>query len=157
MPNWCRNNLTVESIDTNLINKFKLALDTDGLFQAIKPNPKEEWSYDWSVENWGTKWDVDGKDIQVIQIDDDRIVVEFDTAWGPPISFYEYLEELGYHVFAMYHEEGMAFCGIFTEGDDDCYEYGDMTHEEIRATIPDDLEQCFAIAEMVEEREDYND
>jgi len=154
MPNWCRNNLTIESSDSKLIEKFKLALDSDGLFQTIKPNPTGEWSYAWSVENWGTKWDVRGDEVNVIQLDDDRIIVEFDTAWGPPISFYEYLEELGYEVSAMYNEEGMAFCGIYTEGNDETYEYGDMTSEEIKAFLPDELDDCFMISELMEEREE---
>ncbi len=152
MPNWCRNNLVVNSDEPHLISRFTKALDTNGLFQALSPNPTNIWDYSWSVENWGTKWDVSGNDIQIVQIDEDRIIIEFDTAWGPPIAFYKTLENLGFEVTAMYHEEGMAFCGIYTDGEDDFYEYGEMTHEEIRAVLPDELDECFAISEMVEER-----
>ena len=53
MPNWCNNNLTVSSDDSELIESFKKAIDSDGLFQYLKPNPTGDWSYSWSVENWG--------------------------------------------------------------------------------------------------------
>jgi hypothetical protein len=153
MPNWCNNNLTIESSDLNLINKFKLALDSDGLFQSFKPNPTGEWNYAWSVENWGVKWDISSEDIQIIQFDEDRIIIDFDTAWGPPLEFYKYLESLGYTVVGMYHESGMCFCGIYSNGFDEYYEFGDLTHEEIRATIPDELDECYMISEMAENRE----
>ena len=52
----------------------------------------------------GSKWDVDGDGINVVQLDDDRIIIEFDTAWGPPIEFYKHLESLGFDVVGMYYE-----------------------------------------------------
>lgn len=153
MPNWCSNNLEVRSDNPELIKKFSLALDTDGLFQALKPNPTGNWDYAWSVENWGVKWDVTGEDIQVVQFDDDRIILCFDTAWGPPIEFYKHLESMGFDVVGMYYEPGMAFCGIYSNEFDEYYEFGEMTHEEIKASIPDELDECFMISEMAAERE----
>ena len=154
MPNWCNNNLTVSSDDPNLIAKFEKAFESNGLFEYFMPNPKGEWEYSWSVENWGTKWDIKGEEINVIQVDEDRIIISFDTAWSPPIEFYEHLESLGYEVVGMYYEPGMAFCGIYSNGFDEYYEYGGMTHEEVKATIPDDLDMCFAISEYLEDLED---
>lgn len=154
LPNWCNNNLEIRSDNPNLIKKFNLALDSDGLFQALKPNPTGAWDYSWSVENWGTKWDIRGEDIQVVQSDDDRIIIVFDTAWGPPIQLYEHLEEEGYEVVGMYYEPGMAFCGIYSNGFDEHYEFGDMTSDEIREAIPDELDECFMISEYVEDLED---
>jgi hypothetical protein len=153
MPNWNRNNLEVSSSNTSLIAQFKQAIDSNGLFQAFKPNPSGEWSYGWSVENWGVKWDVSGDDINVVQYDEDRVLIEFDTAWGPPIEFYRHLEELGFEVYAMYDEPGMCFCGIYNNGNDDFYEYSDLTSEEVKATIPDEVDECFMISETVKDRE----
>ena len=157
MPNWCNNNLTVSSDNPELIEHFKMALDSNGLFQYLKPNPTGDWSYSWSVENWGVKWDVRGEDIQVIQIDDDRVIISFDTAWGPPITFYEHLEELGYEVEGMYYEPGLNFCGIYSNGFDDNYELSGLSVDQIRESIPEELEQCFAICEYAEDMENYND
>ncbi|NDB81279.1 MAG: hypothetical protein EB127_00795 [Alphaproteobacteria bacterium] len=157
MPNWCNNNLTVSSDNPELIEHFKMALDSNGLFQYLKPNPTGDWSYSWSVENWGVKWDVDGDSINVVQLDEDRIIIEFDTAWGPPIEFYKHLENLGFDVTGMYYEPGMCFCGIYNSGFDEYFEYGDMTHEEVKASIPDELDECFMISERIEEMKDEND
>lgn len=154
MPNWCKVNLDISSDDSNLIADFSKALLSEGLFEYFKPNPNGTWQYEWSVQNWGVKWDVEGDTIQVVQEDDDRIIVEFDTAWSPPIEFFKHLESLNYNVFAMYHEEGMAYCGIYANGFDDYYEYGDLLPEEIKATIPKELDYCFSISEQVESRLD---
>ena len=155
MPNWCNNNLTVTSDDPKLIAFFEKAFDSDGIFNYFIPNPNGEWNYAWSVENWGVKWDIKGEDINVIQIDEDRIIISFDTAWGPPLQFYEHLEELGFEVVGMYYEPGMAFCGIYNNGYDEYYEYDGMTYEEVKATIPDELDDCFLISEYVrDEQED---
>jgi hypothetical protein len=47
----------------------------------------------------------------------------------------------------------MAFCGKWENGDDDYYEYGGMTADEIEATLPDDLDETFGISESVAEYE----
>lgn len=156
MPNWCNNNLTVTSDDPEKIKRFNLALQSEGLFSAFLPNPTGAWDYAWSIENWGVKWDVAENDIQVIQVDEDRIIVEFDTPWSYPKEFLEHLESLGYAVYLMYHEPGLAFCGIYEDGVEDHYEYAQMASEEILATIPDDLDLCFGIYEQVLEREESN-
>lgn len=156
MPNWCNNNLIINSDDPELIRKFNLALDAEYLFQALRPNPTGTWDYGWSVENWGVKWDVKCDEIQVVQLDEDRIILAFDTAWGPPIALYEFLEEQGYDIMGMYYEPGMAFCGTYSNGFDEYYEFGDMTYEEIKASIPDELDECFMISDYVKELEEEN-
>lgn len=43
-----------------------------------------DW-YDWSIENWGTKWDI--YDCGDWYFEDDNVVmINFYTAWSPPIS-----------------------------------------------------------------------
>lgn len=48
--------------------------------------------YDWSLVNWGVKWNSGGADI--MHSDDNRFVVRFDTAWNEPNAFIEHLREL---------------------------------------------------------------
>ena len=57
----------------------------------------------------------------------------------------------------MYYEPGMAFCGIYSNGFDEYYEFGDMSPEEIEDTIPDELNECFMISEFARDREDEDD
>ena len=45
---------------------------------------------DWANENWGTKWDVAGKEIQA-NLETTHLNYSFDTAWGPPNGIYEEL------------------------------------------------------------------
>ena len=85
----------------------------------------------------------------------------FDSAWAPPIALMEKLEEQGFDVDLMYNESGMAFCGRYADGDDDYYEYGDLTADEIDAELPEDINEAFCIAEnkrlWEEEQEDNSD
>ena len=127
MPNWCQNVATIvhedkEKIDAieNELNKEK---DDVALFQMLRPRPadQEETWYAWNCDNWGTKWDISYCDFD--RIDDYTIKLNFDTAWGPCTTLYEYMETEGYTVEAYYNEEGMAFCGSFIDGYDDYHDY----------------------------------
>jgi hypothetical protein len=81
------------------------------------------------------------------------VVFNFDSAWAPPTGAYEQLMEQGFKILAYYYEPGMAFCGKWDDGDDDYYEYGDMSAVEIEAMLPDDLDETFGISEAVAEYE----
>lgn len=87
----------------------------------------DNW-YDWSVANWGTKWDVTTcHDCQVIGLDDDTwmLSIEFETAWSPPVQAIEHFvkekretidsmseDEVFWSVTLQYIEPGMQFCGV---------------------------------------------
>jgi len=73
----------------------------------------KDW-YDWNVANWGTKWDVDLEDPELL--DPNTVSAWFDSAWAPPVNAYEKLIELGFYIKAYYNECGMGFCGVW-EGD----------------------------------------
>lgn len=110
----------------------------------------ESW-YDWNVANWGTKWDL--CDITASQPFDDTVLLHFDTAWAPPVEAYARLEELGFTVRAYYYESGMQFAGIYEDGNDDCYQdWGDS--QGARATLPQELDDTFAISESQAEWEE---
>lgn len=137
MPNWCYNRVKIGFEEHNE-KPLREALSEDKeLFIQFVPRPKEydegeKW-YWWNVENWGTKWDAEPRDIKW---EDNSVSFTLETAWAPPISFYRALYDIGYEVEAYYQEEGMAFIGKFDDGDDDYYEYGDMDADEMENKLP---------------------
>ena len=161
MPNWCQNVATIvhedsEKIDAieNELNKEK---DDIALFQMLRPRPASEdesW-YEWNVSNWGTKWDISYCDFD--RVDDNTIKLNFDTAWGPCTTLYEHMETEGYSVEAYYNEDGMCFCGSFIDGFNEHHEYSDLSSEEMRENIPEEIENLFGICERKEEWESENE
>ena len=105
--------------------------------------------YDFCVAEWGTKWDIggDGSEAQDIE---GGLMLSFDSAWSPPINAYERLLEMGFRIRAMYYESGMAFAGIWEDGEDDFYEYGSMNSEQIAEQLPVELDEAFGISENME-------
>ena len=64
----------------------------------------KDW-YDWSIANWGTKWDVD--------YERDGNTLRFECAWAPPITFFETVSQrFPNATFAIaYAEGGMGYWG----------------------------------------------
>ena len=168
MPNWCNNSITLRHKDSAMVQRAQEALAAGRLLQEFIPCPQDlidtvsgfmgedkraaheaqmarnielygykDW-YDWNVANWGTKWDVGGDD-SYCERDGNTLQLGFDSAWSPPTAAYNVLEELGFTVKATYWEPGMAFCGIYEDGDDDYYEYGNMSADEIEDFLPAEL------------------
>lgn len=126
MPNWCFNNLIVEG-DLNELKDFKSKTikesDNGGLkftMEELLPTPKNmledtgvmpAW-YNWRVNNWGTKWDVDTHNIE--ENNGDSLQVSYNTAWSPNEPFVKYASEKYPNLkFKLTFEEpGMNFCGI---------------------------------------------
>jgi len=109
--------------------------------------------YDWCVNEWGTKWDVGADGQPAIDNDTNTFVLNFDSAWAPPIQAYEKLFYMGFKILAYYYEPGMAFAGIFEDGQDEYYEYGGMNSDQIAEELPSELDECFCISEQVAEYE----
>ena len=113
MPNWCMNNVTVSG-PRPVIDELKTIInDHRGeLLNWMVPNPAGEWNYDWSVTNWGTKWDVHeifvGDDTE-----EDSVSFSFDTAWAPPLeAFRTWAQRDGRVTYRLsYYEPGMCFVG----------------------------------------------
>lgn len=140
MPNWCDNSVILSNDDVTKVEALvKVLMDKDTeVFQHLRPNPTGEWDYNWSWENWGTKWDMSIIDWQ--RYDDNSVWISFETAWCPPIKLYEFLDEEGWGIEAYYHESGCAFCGKFTNEDgDQYYEYDFRDRASIEA-LPQDIE-----------------
>jgi hypothetical protein len=140
MPNWCDNSVTLKHEDKSKIDALAAVLEdkeNQQVFNHLRPNPAGEWDYNWSVENWGTKWDAGIIDWE--RQDDNTIWISFDSAWSPPTTLYEYLVEEGWNVEAYYHESGMCFCGMFTNEDGDIYYQYDLTDPDFTDTLPTEL------------------
>lgn len=145
MPNWCDNRVRLSHDDKEKIDALELEMakkNDEGRsmacpFQHLCPNPTGEWQYDWSVTNWGTKWEASIIDWD--REDDNTLTIYFETAWCPPIALYEYLTEEGWGVDAVYHESGMCFAGQFIDGSDEYYEY-DVTDQNTIEDLPADVQ-----------------
>lgn len=155
MPNWCYNNMTLSNENKEKIDELvsKLEKDSDKLFEYLRPNPSGEWEYDWSVDNWGTKWDARISNWQ--RDDDNTISFSFDTAWSPPIKFYQFLTNEEWFVSASYHEEGMGFVGEFEDGEDFYYEY-DITDRDSLDGIPEHIIENWNLEQIFDDYEDMN-
>ena len=174
MPNWCNNTLELTHEDPAMIERAKAAMIRGEFLHEFIPVPKElseatanfetnealvekygysSW-YDFCVAEWGTKWDVGG-DSEVQDIPG-GLVLSFDSAWAPPTKAYDRLIEMGFKVYAMYYEPGMCFAGVWDNGEDDYYEYGDMNSDEAAETLPPELDEAFGISESMAEYEQEN-
>ena len=181
MPNWCNNTLELQHKDPAMIERAKAAMIRGEFLHEFIPVPKElseavangstneelvkkygysDW-YGFCVANWGTKWDVGGSDYGAPTITEDgKMIAGFDSAWSPPTTAMEHLVEMGFTVKLYYYEPGMAFAGIW-EGDeqgfnDDYYEYGSMSSDEVAATLPAELDDMFCISDSIAEWEAEN-
>ena len=180
MPNWCNNTLRLTHEDPKMIARANDALARGEFFNEFVPVPKElfetaassatdeklsnanikkfgyaSW-YDFCINEWGTKWDTDCHSVDTYEEHPNTLETVFDTAWAPPIQFYEKLERLGFQVEAKYYESGMCFAGIYTEGLDDYYELSGMSAAEVEQKIPEELDAEFCISENMYEWEAEN-
>ena len=152
MPNWCNNRLAVstwskvedEAKAIKQIEEFRdkaRLIEEDGteasslcmnnlypmpkeLENTKSPSDKPNW-YDWRIENWGTKWDVEGC---LEHYDEEYLEYTFESAWSPPTAFLEKVsKDFPLLRFVLkYEEEGVGFIGraIACNGvlDDTCLE-----------------------------------
>lgn len=68
--------------------------------------------YEWSIANWGTKWDA--CEVELYGEDSDCLEYSFETAWSPPVAWLEetakQYPELEFRM--KYEEEGMDYFGV---------------------------------------------
>jgi hypothetical protein len=113
--------------------------------------------YDFCVNRWGTKWDVDLAGTVSIDADGLGLSASFDSAWAPPIQVYEEMLEQGYEVVAYYYEPGMEFVGKWDNGYDLCHQLGIYNSSTVRNAIGDELDDYFGISENMAEWESENE
>jgi hypothetical protein len=156
MPNWCDNTLTLTHEDPSQIDRAIEAFKQGKLCEEFHPCPPflledtgiDTGWYMWRVNNWGTKWDVGGEHATIERFDKNNVYFAFESAWAPPVYFYQFLEELGFAVNAMYYEPGMGFAGRFYDGEDQFVQWTSL--EEARELLDDDLNEAFGIIENME-------
>ncbi len=152
MPNWCNNTIKVQATKERIDEFEKFLNENDGKewFTHFRPLPEElinDGWYEWSINNWGCKWNCDANDWQ--RIDENTISFWFDSPWGPPLALYEFMVDEEFDVRASYHEEGMAFVGEFVDGFDNCYEYEDLDSLDY---IPEHLIEDWNLRDLLEDR-----
>lgn len=102
MPNWCENHLTIEGRRDEVARFVAQARTEDEALQfgrfipepdgLVDPNEDRASWYEWRIENWGTKWELEEVDSeeadQVVDDENPELATYFfDTAWDPPIAF----------------------------------------------------------------------
>jgi hypothetical protein len=168
MPNWCANDAEFINDDVAEVAKLEAHLKfldekdkTDnieaGLFGYFVPRPPEfdegESWYSWNCENWGTKWEASIYSWE--KVDENTIQINFDTAWSPPIAFYEFLaSNTDWSVSATYYEPGMAFVGSCVDGYDEYYQIENI---EALDDVPEELIEKYNIREQMEDWEEENE
>ena len=135
-------------------------LGEDKTFGTMDDNsPETSWYY-WRLANWGTKWDfgktkytADEECFWSVGTDEyegyGMVTLRFETAWSPPIGWYEALNALDMIVEAYYFEPGVSYCGQWsnpTEG---------IVDEEIEIHNPSDVP--WIISQIFNTEEFYQD
>ena len=178
MPNWCNNTITLTGPKEKITAIYAKAKKDDALLQQLKPMPDalegttspapkegkvqplvdgfDNW-YDWRVQNWGTKWDVD---MEGLELSDDGTTITgwFDSAWSPPIHAYEYFltanEDCSINSY--YYEGGMDFAGQWEDFADAEVTPSEFTADEMEDStmgIIFTLNEHFGFSEAVREYE----
>ena len=118
MANECSNYITIqgdplliETIALDYIGQDKEQGEVYFNFGLLCPIPKDiEEDYWWRIEHWGNKWD--GSDAY-IDICDDEITINVETAWGPCDKWIYKLIEMcpGVNIYHEFYEPGEGFIG----------------------------------------------
>ncbi len=183
MPNWCSTSVVLKHADPTFVARARQAAET-GLLQEFIPVPKDltetiagsfadaerqkeleiqtayniknygysSW-YDFCVSEWGTKWDVTGEAQDI----EGGVMLNFESAWSPPVEAYSKLRSMGFYVEAMYYEPGVGFCGAWIDGAEDHYEI-EGNSEWVTANVPEYIDEAFGISEnMAQWEEEYDE
>jgi hypothetical protein len=131
MPNWCENEVWITGNADELSQLFTEASKTHieysesehpikFLMDNLVPMPEgyrddSRW-YDWSIENWGTKWDLNQEydETQVYYTQgDSEGGLNYMTAWSPNRQFWQTLSKRfpSLRIDLRYIEEGMFYMG----------------------------------------------
>lgn len=148
MPNWCQNGLTLQHDNPEMITRAISAFARGALCNEFAPIPedKKDNSWDWCIENWGTKWDVGGENEIFKIIYPTMVEMSFDSAWTPPMEVYNTMSDLGFKITGYYYESGNGFCGCYTsEGGDEYFEI-EGNADWVEANIPNHIDEYFEIS-----------
>lgn len=181
MPNWCYN-YTEISGPKEEIKRLYEAMEQGKFFAYMSPEPDysvtpvapafpdisgtneatvsdNSW-WDWRVQNWGTKWEVDEADLKTFEYSEHgetaRLAGNYSTAWSPGLeAFAEYLrrnEDADLSIRSLYYEPGCGFAGTWENGDDDCRSLIDMNLKKICEQMPE-IAETFGLYAQIDEDE----
>lgn len=145
MPNWCSNflRLAFENKDCGkeILDGLEAAFEKGELLSATNPVPFDlatdssptrcseqeremkiatygtaDW-YDFSVSEWGVKWDCGGSNASVVGRTKTILELTFDSPWGPPLAWYEHLSSLfpDMRIYANFIGEDSSFVGRWSD------------------------------------------
>ena len=143
---------TTEGSYGDKLEQARLTAQREG---NVKTYGYASW-YDFAIGEWGCKWDISngGDDYKIKKVDNGySVTLSFDTAWSPPINFYDKLVELEFTVDAIYYEPGVNFCGQYYDGSDETFELNNLSSEEVKEQLPPELDLAFGISEQIAEYE----
>jgi hypothetical protein len=104
--------------------------------------------YDWSIKNWGTKWN--SYSFTIVRQAEEFCELRFDTAWSPPEpvlrELSKRLPDLVLHVCCYDEGGGFALSGVFAAGngslaDHDCGVEGRGIYAAVYGGLPADAEE----------------
>ena len=167
MPNWCDNEVVItgspeliteiDNIISNNENGFEMSDfvpmpehlvgttssgSTDKFVNALAGDTTVEYDnwYEWSIANWGTKWEVSDC---YRSNDTNAIILGYNTAWAPNINFWaQFSEKYPVEISHRYVEEGMSFIGEakIKDGitDDYCVDIDDEIYKKAGVILEED-------------------
>lgn len=178
MPNWCNNTIEIKGPKDKIEKLYEVAKKDNALLQHLYPMPEalegttspaplegkvqplvdghNNW-YDWRVDKWGTKWEVDADQLELSE-DGTTISGWFDSAWAPPIHAYEHFLEQNEDcsIKSHYYEGGMDFGGCWEDFNDDMITISDYNADQMEDPnqgLVYELNELFAFSEHVREWE----
>ena len=151
MPNWCMNTLYLTHSDPEQIERAEDALGRRGFMNEFLPTPPDVDSYTWHIEKWGTKWEpTEWQNIEPMPFIEDSayfLSATFDTAWAPPIGFYDTMNTThNIRVNAMFYEGGEEVFGKCV--------YDENTEKNIYYNYPRNERQLSEIRKEIDEKLD---
>jgi len=156
MPNWCDNKISVKHENPEMIQRFDKAFKEGRLLEEFVPFPNGTWDYDWCVENWGTKWDINGGEFQIDENDPTSGSGYFDSAWAPPVEAMDKMTELGFVIELYYYEGGVGYVGKYTSEEGDRPYELDFSDPEWRENLSEDIIEEFVLEEEYQNWLEWN-
>ena len=166
MANVCCNYITIQGnpevldiIAQDYIGYDKEKDSVEFNFGIMSPIPDDiQDDYHWRIENWGNKWD--GSDCY-IDICDDQIYLNIETAWSPCDKWTYKLIELcpGVDIYHEYYEPGEGYIGWIqhyeNEGPEDyeevCYSFTSNSYDYWLTVFEKEYETFDWLSEHVED------
>lgn len=167
MPNWCSNYLNVRGPEGDIALFKKLIRSRTDILDTFYPRPtgaSEEMvtnethvsSFGWSVDHWGTKWDID---VEVLHETIHELQLQFDSAWSPPTPGVHAISFLCPRLrFELKYEEcGCDFSGLRTYIGGLCVQCEDEGAQSQEIDDPENPGESIDNPEYVELRERWRD